>query len=74
MTPTLSPNTQAILLVTAPLIVGRNDSSSDLLSPGEYKHLVRRLREIKREPADLLSPSAADLIHDCQPEIGRAHV
>jgi DNA processing protein len=69
MTPTLSPNTQAILLVTAPLIAGRNDSSSDLLSPGEYKHLVRRLREIKREPADLLSPSAADLIHDCQPVV-----
>jgi DNA processing protein len=69
MTPTLSPNTQAILLVTAPLIAGRNDSSSDLLSPSEYKHLVRRLREIKREPADLLSPSAADLIHDCQPVV-----
>jgi DNA processing protein len=69
MTPTLSPNTQAILLVTAPLIAGRGNSSSDLLSPGEYKHLVRRLREIQRQPADLLSPSAADLIHDCQPVV-----
>lgn len=69
MTPTLSPNTQAILLVTAPLIAGRSNSSSDLLSPGEYKHLVRRLREIQRQPADLLSPSAADLIHDCQPVV-----
>jgi DNA processing protein len=66
MTPTLSPNTQAILLVTAPLIDGRGSSSSDLLSPGEYKHLARRLREMQRQPADLLSPSAADLIHDCQ--------
>jgi DNA processing protein len=69
MTPTLSPNTQAILLVTAPLIAGRGNSSSDLLSPGEYKHLVRRLREMQRQPADLLSPSAADLIHDCQPVV-----
>ncbi len=69
MTPTLSPNTQAILLVTAPLIAGRSDSSSDLLSPGEYKHLVRRLREIQRQPADLLSPSAAELIHDCRPVV-----
>jgi DNA processing protein len=69
MTPTLSPNTQAILLVTAPLIAGRGNSSSDLLSPGEYKHLARRLREIQRQPADLLSPSAADLIHDCQPVV-----
>jgi DNA processing protein len=69
MTPNLSPNTQAILLVTAPLIAGRGNSSSDLLSPGEYKHLVRRLREIQRQPADLLSPGAADLIHDCQPVV-----
>jgi len=67
MTPTLSPNTQAILLVTAPLIAGRGNASSDLLSPSEYKHLVRRLREIQRQPADLLSPNAADLIHHCQP-------
>ena len=66
MTPILSPNTQAILLVTAPLMAGRGNSSSDLLSPGEYKHLARHLREIQRQPADLLSPSAADLIHDCQ--------
>ncbi|MGY3619407.1 DNA-processing protein DprA [Bradyrhizobium sp. USDA 10063] len=69
MTLTLSANTQAILLVTAPLIAGRGNSSSDLLSPGEYKHLVRRLREIQRQPADLLSPGAADLIHDCRPVV-----
>jgi DNA processing protein len=69
MTPTLSPNTQAILLVTAPLIAGRGTASSDLLSPGEYKHLARRLRQLQRQPADLLSPNAADLIHDCQPVV-----
>jgi DNA processing protein len=69
MTLTLSPNTQAILLVTAPLMAGIGNSSSDLLSPGEYKRLARRLREIQRQPADLLSPSAADLIHDCQPVV-----
>ncbi len=69
MTPTLSPNTQAILLVTAPLIAGRGNASSELLSPGEYKHLVRRLREIQRQPADLLSPEASELIHECQPVV-----
>jgi predicted Rossmann fold nucleotide-binding protein DprA/Smf involved in DNA uptake len=47
-------------------MAGRGNSSSDLLSPGEYKHLARHLREIQRQPADLLSPSAADLIHECQ--------
>lgn len=74
MTPTLSPNTQAILLVTAPLIVGRGNISADLLSPGEYKHLARRLRELQRQPADLLSSSAADLIHDCRPIVDEARL
>lgn len=66
MTPVLSPNTQAILLLTAPLIAGRGTLSPDLLSPGEYKRLARHLREIQRQPADLLSPDAPDLIRACQ--------
>lgn len=69
MTPTLSPNTQAILLLTAPLIAGRGASSSDLLTPGEYKRLARHLREIQRQPADLVSPDAADLLRACKPVI-----
>ena len=69
MTPALSPNTQAILLLTAPLIAGRGTSSSELLSPGEYKRLARHLREIQRQPADLVSPEAADLLRACQPVI-----
>lgn len=69
MTPALSPNTQAILLLTAPLIAGRGTSSSELLSPGEYKRLARHLREIQRQPADLVSPDAADLLRACQPVI-----
>lgn len=51
----LSPNAQAILLLTAPLIAGRNQPSIDLLTPGEYKRLARILREEQRQPADLLS-------------------
>jgi predicted Rossmann fold nucleotide-binding protein DprA/Smf involved in DNA uptake len=74
MTPTLSPNTQAILLLTAPLIAGRGTSSSDLLSPGEYKRLARHLREIQRQPADLVSPDAADLLRACQPVIDEARL
>lgn len=66
MTPVLSPNTQAILLLTAPLIAGRGTASSDLLSPGEYKRLARHLREIQRQPADLLSPDAAEILRACQ--------
>jgi hypothetical protein len=45
MSMSLSPNTQAILLLMAPLIVGRNEPSADLLTPAEYKRLARFLRE-----------------------------
>ena len=69
MTPALSPNTQAILLLTAPLIAGRGTSNPDLLTPGEYKRLARHLREIQHQPADLLSPDAADLLRGCQPVV-----
>lgn len=58
MTANLSPNTQAILLLTAPLIAGRGKRFSDLLTPGEYRRLARRLREIGAQPADLMMPPA----------------
>ncbi len=74
MTPALSPNTQAILLLAAPLIAGRGTSSSDLLSPGEYKRLARHLREIQRQPADLVSSDATDLLRACQPVIDEARL
>lgn len=69
MTPVLSPNTQAILLLTAPLVAGRGTACADLLSPGEYKRLARHLREIQRQPADLVSPDAADILRACQPVV-----
>jgi DNA processing protein len=69
MTPFLSPNTQAILLLTAPLIAGRSSTSQDLLSPGEYKRLARHLREIQRQPADLISQDSAEIIRACGPVI-----
>ena len=74
MTPVLSPNTQAILLLTAPLIAGRDTTASDLLSPGEYKRLARHLREIQRQPADLLSPDAAEILRACQPVVDESRL
>jgi len=74
MTPVLSPNTQAILLLTAPLIAGRSTTSSDLLSPGEYKRLARHLREIQRQPADLVSPDATEILRACQPVIDESRL
>lgn len=65
MSTSLSPNTQAILLLTAPLIAGRGEPSSDLLTHGEYKRLARFLRDKQRQPADLLAPDAQELLEKC---------
>ena len=64
-----SPNTQAILLLTAPLIAGRSEPTPDLLTLGEYKRLARSLRDMQRQPADLLASDADDLLEKC-----KAHV
>lgn len=66
---TLSPNTQAILLLTAPLIVGKGTSTSDLLTASEYKRLARFLRERQKQPADLLSTEGDLLLRECHPLI-----
>ncbi|MCY4111437.1 MAG: DNA-processing protein DprA [Chloroflexi bacterium] len=60
----LSANTQAILLLTAPLIVGRRTPAAEALQPREYNKLAQLLHEHNREPADLLSPEASRLLND----------
>jgi predicted Rossmann fold nucleotide-binding protein DprA/Smf involved in DNA uptake len=67
----LTPNTQAILLLTAPLIVGRNEGSVDLLTLTEYNRLARVLREKQKEPADLIGPNAGETISVCAGALGR---
>ncbi len=69
MNPNLSENTQAILLLTAPLIVGRGQSPADLLSPGEYKRLARHLHQLSKVPADLLSVGAEQIFGELQSTI-----
>ena len=61
----LSPNAQAILLLTAPLIAGRGKASANPLTVAEYRRLTRRLRELRREPAHLLEPGAESLLKEC---------
>ncbi len=70
----LTPNTQAILLLTAPLIAGRGETSRDLLSLGEYNRLALVLRQKQRQPADLIAPEARELIELCSQPFGRARV
>ncbi len=52
----LSPNAQAILLLTAPLLAGRSRASVRPLPLGDYNTLVRQLRDTEMQPADLLDP------------------
>jgi predicted Rossmann fold nucleotide-binding protein DprA/Smf involved in DNA uptake len=66
MSMSLSPDTQAILLLTAPLIAGRGEPSADPLTQTEYKRLVRFLRERNRQPSDLLGAEAQELIGERQ--------
>jgi DNA processing protein len=65
MTRSISPNTQAILLLTAPLISGRSASSCHVLTQSEYKRLARFLRDRQRQPSDLLASDPADLLGEC---------
>ena len=60
-----SSNTKAVLLLTAPLILGRHTADADLLSPGEYKRLAQHLRDVQSEPADLIAAGSFDLLKSC---------
>lgn len=61
---TLSQNTQAILLLTAPLVSGGGDDQAGPLKPSEYKNLARVLRQLHREPADFLGGESEDLVDE----------
>ncbi len=61
----LSPNTQAILLLSAPLIAGGTRRDAPILSPGEYGRLAARLRQLDAEPRDLLASGTDGLGEAC---------
>lgn len=62
----ISPNTQAILLLTAPLLVGRKRNSDVPPLPNrEYGKLAACLVERGYEPADLLGPQASNVLAEC---------
>jgi predicted Rossmann fold nucleotide-binding protein DprA/Smf involved in DNA uptake len=57
----ISENTKAILLLTAPLILGRKNEHAKILTLKEYNSLARALRDLGYQPRDLLG-SGADAI------------
>lgn len=71
MNTTISPNTQAILLLSAPLIVGKKGKSAPLLTLAEYNRFARSLREMGKEPADLLGKDAGALLDKCGEKFGK---
>lgn len=65
MDTSISTNTQAILLLTAPLITGRKETESQsLLSAGEYRRIAQRLRQLGQSPSDLLQNNSIQLIKE----------
>lgn len=63
MTESVSEPTKAILLLTAPLIVGKGrQDQTRIVTPTEYNRIASRLLELKLEPADLLGPEQASIL------------
>ena len=62
----VSDNTKAILLLTAPLLVGKGRSADNPLTLSEYNKLARRLSEAGSEPADLLNTGLDKILSEWQ--------
>ena len=66
MTPNVSANARAILLLTQPLVVDPRRaarlSDPKPLSLGEYGRVAQRLHKVSAEPQDLLGTNAAELL------------
>ena len=71
----LSDNTQAVLLLTSPLLAGGSEGSvgAKLLSAGEYSQLAISLRQAQHQPADLLNGGRNALLA-AAPAVGAAIV
>jgi DNA processing protein len=74
--PTLSANTQAVLLLTSPLLSGRDDdaNTAKVLSAREYGQLAQRLLQSRHQPADLLNGSREVLLASAPAELDPARL
>lgn len=64
----ISEDTHALLLLTAPLMVGTGDGAdAPILSLSEYNKLAQRLKEMAAEPFELIGPARAQLIRELSP-------
>lgn len=60
----VSDNTKAILLLTAPLLLGKSQNDVKLLSNKEYHQLAVYLKNHHKQPADLLGKELSDILAD----------
>ncbi len=60
-----SLDTQAVLLLTAPLIIGRRDEGLKPLNASEYQRVADHLMALDRRPGDLLQVGSEELRADC---------
>lgn len=70
----LSGNTKAILLLTAPLVVGNRRQRAPVLTAGEYRKLAPCLASHQLEPATLLEPGADRLLAQCGAVVDEARL
>ena len=56
-------NTKAILLLTAPLLLGKNKIDTQLLRNKEYNQLAIFLKSINKQPADLLTSNLDNILN-----------
>ena len=68
MSSTTSPNTQAILLLTSPLLAGGGQRPDYLYGAAEYVRLAQGLHDQGFAPHDLLAANADEVIRMCFPE------
>ena len=62
----LSDNTKAIMLLTAPLLVGKGKADVNPLTLSEYNKLARHLADAGNKPADLLTQGWEDSLTEWQ--------
>lgn len=74
MNTTITQNAQAILLLTAPLIVGRERDSAELLTLADYNRLARLLRESQLQPADLIAGSSSNALTIVETKFGGTRI
>ena len=65
----VSPDTQAVLLLTAPMNVGRNRDEGGLLGKRDFQKLVKHLKGLdrNRSPADLLDGDLGEVLGEDPP-------